>query len=57
VRPLVVKHLGHAELLMLRVSDLLPQGPAALAQPGIDFGEAAELDLGRVDPDAPAAVL
>jgi hypothetical protein len=51
------EHLGHAELLVLGVAHLVPQRAAALAQPGVEFGEAAELDLGRVDPDAPAAVL
>jgi hypothetical protein len=57
VRPLVLEHLGHAELLVLGVAHLVPQRPAALAQPGVEFAEAAEALLGRVDPDAPAAVL
>ena len=57
VRPFVLEHLGHAELIVLGVADLLPQRPASTRKPCVEFGEAAELDLGRVDPDAPAAVL
>jgi hypothetical protein len=57
VRALVLEHLGHAVLLVLGVADLLPQSSAPISQPGVEFGEAAELDLGRVDPDAPSAVL
>jgi hypothetical protein len=53
----VLEHLGHVELLVLGVAHLVPQRAAALAQPGVEFGEAAEALLGRVDPDAPAAVL
>ncbi len=56
-RALVFEHLGHAELGVLGVAHLVPQRAAALAQPGVEFAEAAELDLGRVDPDAPTAVL
>ena len=57
VRALVFEHLGHAELGVLGMAHLVPQRAAALAQPGVEFGEAAELDPGRVDPDASAAVL
>ena len=57
VRPLVAQHLSHAELVVLGVADLLPQGPAAVAQPGVEFDERAEALLARVDPDAPPAVL
>ena len=39
------------------VAYLIPQCPAAIAQPGVEFGEAAELHLVRLDPDAPPAVL
>jgi hypothetical protein len=53
----VLEHLGHAELFVLGVADLVPQRPAALPQPGVELGEAAEALLGRVDPDAPPAVL
>jgi hypothetical protein len=54
VRALVLQHLGHAELGVLGVVHLVPQRAAALAQPGVEFGEAAELDLGRAGPDASA---
>ena len=37
------------------VAHLAPQGPATLAQPGVDFDEGAEALLGRVDPDSAAA--
>jgi hypothetical protein len=57
MRALVFEHLGHAELLMLGVAHLVPQRATALTQPGVDFGEAAEALLGRIDPDAPPAVL
>ena len=57
VRALVLEHLGHAELLVLGVADLLPQGSAPIGQPGVELGKAAELALGRVNPDAPATVL
>jgi hypothetical protein len=36
---------------------LAPQGTAPLGQPGVQLGEARELALGRLDPDASAAVL
>jgi hypothetical protein len=57
MRTLVLQHLGHAELGVLWVAHLLPQGPAQVSQPGVELHEAAELDLGGFDPDAPAAVL
>jgi len=57
VRPLVLKHLGHAELVVLGVAYLLPQGPAAVPQPGVEFDEGAEAFLRGIDPDAKPAVL
>jgi hypothetical protein len=57
LRPLVLEHLGHAELLVLGVANLLPQRPAARTEPGIEFGDGSEALLGRVNPDASAAVL
>ena len=51
------EHLGHAELLVLGVPDLAPQFSAPLAQPCVEFGQAAPFALARLDPDAPAAVL
>ena len=53
----MLQHLGHAELSVLRMADLLPQGPAPVGQPGVEFDEAAELALGGLDPDAPPTVL
>ena len=46
VGPLVFDHLGHAELIVLGVADLLPQRAAPLAQPGVEFDEGAEALLG-----------
>ena len=57
LQSLVFEHLGDAELLVLGMLDLGPQLPATLAHPGIEFVDAAEAHLPRVDPDAPAAVL
>ena len=57
MRPFVFEHLGHAELLVLGVPDLLPQCPTALGQPGVEFSHAAKALLARINPDAPPAVL
>ena len=57
LQSLLLEHLGDAELLVLGMLDLGPQLPATLAHPGIEFVDAAEAHLPRVDPDAPAAVL
>jgi len=53
----VLEHLGHAELLVLGVANLDPQRSASVGQPDVEFDERAEAQLGRVDPDAPPAVL
>ena len=50
VRPPVVQHLGHAEPVVLGITHPFPQGPATLAQPGVEFDEGAEALLARVDP-------
>ena len=54
---LMFEHLGHAEGRMLGVANLLPQRAAALGQPGVQFRERAETAFGRLQPDAPTAVL
>jgi hypothetical protein len=51
------KYLGYAEPDVLGVANFLPQRPAARAQPGVEFGEAAELQLVGLEPDPPTAVL
>ncbi len=51
------QHLGHAELLVLRMANFAPQGPAAVAEPGVEFDEGAPASLACFDPDAPPAVL
>ena len=54
---LQLQHLGDAERFVLRVAQLSPQSPAALAQPRIELGKAAKAPLPRLHPDATAAVL
>ena len=56
-RRFVLEHFGHAERLVLGVTDLAPKYAAALAQPSVEFLKAVPFSGLRVDPDAPAAVL
>jgi hypothetical protein len=44
---LVLEHLGHAVLLALGMAELDPQLPAALADTGVEFVNAAEAHLPR----------
>jgi hypothetical protein len=44
---LVLEHLGHADLLALGMAELDPQLPAALADTGVEFVNAAEAHLPR----------
>lgn len=48
---------AHVELAVFGMADLVPQGAAALTQPGIEFDKGTEAMSGRLDPDAPTAVL
>ena len=57
VGPLVLKHFGHAELLMLGVPNLFPQRSAPCARLGVELDKRAEAQLGRVDPVPPSAAL
>ncbi len=54
---LVLEHLGHGELAELGMEDLLPQGPAAHGQPGVEFGKGAPGRRQGLNPHTSPAVL